>query len=231
MKILKNILVGFAVSFIGSIPLGYLNLIGYQIYSTSNINQLNLYLFGVLCVEAIVIYTTLRFSSKVAMNPKWKNYISIFSFIFLLGIALLTYNSTSNEGNSLDQYNSYLSYSALVSGILLSAINFAQIPFWMSWNLYLTNENYIVSSGKKSLFYIFGTVSGTYFGMLAIIFSIEAAKNKDYISPTFFAKYIWVVFLVLAIFQLFQIIRDKIKSKYQAFAFKRVIFVNEYGSI
>ncbi len=213
MKILKNILVGFAVSFIGSIPLGYLNLIGYQIYSTSNFNQLNLYLFGVLCVEAIVIYTTLKFSTKVAMNPKWKNYISIFSFIFLLGIALLTYNSTSNEGNSLDKYNSYLSYSALISGILLSAINFAQIPFWMSWNLYLTNENYIVSSGKKGLFYIFGTIIGTYFGMLAIIFSIEAAKKKDYISPTFFAKYIWVVFLVLAIFQLFQIFRNNFKSK------------------
>ena len=211
MKILKNILVGFIVSFIGSIPLGYLNLIGYQIYSTSNMNQLNLYLLGVLCVEAIVIYTTLRFSSKVAMNPKWKNYISIFSFVFLLGIALLTYNSTSNEGNSLDQYNSYLSYSALISGILLSAINFAQIPFWMSWNLYLTNENYIVSSGKKGLLYIFGTITGTYFGMLAIIFSIEAAKKEDYISPTFFAKYIWVIFLVLAIFQLFQIFRNKIK--------------------
>ena len=213
MQILKNIVVGFAVSFIGSIPLGYLNLIGYQIYSTSNFNQLNLYLFGVLCVEAFVIYTTLKLSSKLAMNPKWTNYISIFSFVFLLGIALLTYNSTSNDSNALDKYNSYLSYSALISGIILSSINFAQIPFWMSWNLYLTNEKYIFVEDKKELFYVLGTVVGTYFGMLAIIFSIEAAKNKDYISPTFFSKYIWVIFLALAIFQLFQIVRDKIKSK------------------
>lgn len=213
MQILKNIVVGFAVSFIGSIPLGYLNLIGYQIYTTSNFNQLNLYLFGVLIIEAIVIYATLKFSSKLSMNPKWKNYISIFSFVFLLGIALLTYNSTSNESNALDKYNSYLSYSAIISGIILSSINFAQIPFWMSWNLYLTNEKYIVSSGNKGLFYVLGTISGTYFGMLAIIFSIEAAKNEDYISPTFFSKYIWVIFLVLAVFQLFQIIRNNIKSK------------------
>ncbi len=213
MRILKNILVGFAVSFIGSIPLGYLNLIGYQIYSTSNFNQLNLYLLGVLFVEAIVIYTTLKLSSKISINPKWKNYISIFSFIFLLGIAWLTYNSTSNESNALDKYNSYLSYSALISGIILSSINFAQIPFWMSWNLYLTNENYIVSSGKKGLFYVFGTILGTYFGMLVIIFTIEAAKNEDYISPTFFSKNIWIIFFVLAIFQLFQIFRNNLKSK------------------
>lgn len=201
------------MSFIGSIPLGYLNLIGYQIYSTSNFNQLNLYLLGVLFVEAIVIYSTLKLSSKVAMNPKWKNYISVFSFIFLVGITILTYNSTSSESNSLDKYNSYLSYSALISGIILSCINAAQIPFWMSWNLYLTNENYIISSGKKGLFYVFGTVTGTYFGMLAIIFSIQAAKNEDYISPTFFSKYIWLIFLVLAIFQLFQIVRNNLKSK------------------
>lgn len=213
MKFLKNILVGFAISFIGSIPLGYLNLFGYQIYSTSNFNQLSLYLFGVLIVEALVIYTTLKLSSKVSMNPKWKNYISIFSFIFLLAIALLTYKASSNESNSLEKYNSYLSYSALISGILLSSINFAQIPFWMSWNLYLTNENYIISKGKLGLFYVLGTVIGTYFGMLAIIFSIQAAKDKSYISPQFFSKYIWVIFLVLAIFQLFQIVRSNIKSK------------------
>lgn len=213
MQILKNIVVGFAVSFIGSIPLGYLNLFGYQIYSTSNFNQLNLYLFGVLIVEAIVIYTTLKLSSKLSMNPKWKNYISIFSFIFLLGIAILTYSSTSNTSNALDKYNSYLSYSAIISGVILSSLNFAQIPFWMSWNLYLTNEKYIVVEDKKDLFYVLGTVIGTYFGMLAIIFSIQAAKNEDYISPTFFSKYIWVIFLVLAIFQLFQIVRNNIKSK------------------
>ncbi len=212
MKILKNIIVGFVVSFIGSIPLGYLNLIGYQIYSNSNINQLNLYLFGVLCIEAIVIYTTLKLSSKVAMNPKWKNYISIFSFIFLLGIALLTYNSSSNESNSLDKYNTYLSYSAFISGIILSCINVAQVPFWMSWNLYLTNENYIIAKGKAGLLYVLGTVAGTYLGMLAIIFSIETAKNKNYISPTFFSKHIWVIFFVLAVFQLFQIVKSNSKS-------------------
>lgn len=213
LKIFKNILVGFAISFIGSIPLGYLNLIGYQIYSTSNINQLNLYLFGVLIIEAIVIYTTLKFSSKISMNPKWKNYISVFSFIFLLGIAILTYNSTSNESNALDKYNAYLSYSAFISGIILSCINVAQVPFWMSWNLYLTNEKYIIVEDKNEWFYVLGTIIGTYCGMLAIIFSIQAAKNKDFISPDFFSKYIWVIFLVLAIFQLFQIIRNNMKSK------------------
>ena len=147
------------------------------------------------------------------MNPKWKNMISIFSFIFLIGIALLTYNSTSSQENSLEKYNSFLSYSAFISGIILSSINFAQIPFWMSWNLYLTNENYIITSKKFSFLYVFGTISGTYFGMLAIIFSIDSAQNNNYISENFFSNYIWVIFLGLAIFQLIQIIKNNYFTK------------------
>jgi len=189
LKLLQNILVGFAISFIGSIPLGYLNLIGFQIYDSTNFNQLNLYLLGVLGIEALVIFTTLKFSSKVAMNPKWK-IIYQFFFHFLLVITLLTYNSSSNESNSIEKYNSYLSYSALISGILLSSINFAQIPFWMSWNLYLTNENYIIAKGKAGFFYIIGTVTGTYFGMLTIIFSIAAAKIKIWFRLLFYQIYL-----------------------------------------
>ena len=46
---------------------------------------------GVLIIEAIVIYTTLKFSSKVAMNSKRKNYISIIIFSLLLSKGLFIF--------------------------------------------------------------------------------------------------------------------------------------------
>ncbi|MFT7351846.1 MAG: hypothetical protein ACI9XR_001606, partial [Flavobacterium sp.] len=42
----KNIFVGFLVSFIGSIPLGYLNIIGFNIFQFSGILSTIHYLFG-----------------------------------------------------------------------------------------------------------------------------------------------------------------------------------------
>lgn len=211
MKALKNILVGFAISFIGSIPLGYLNVIGFQIYSEDGSKALNLYLIGVLLIEAIVIYSTLKLSAKIAMNHKWKNYISIFSFIFLLGIAFLTYSSSGNN-NVNTSFGDYYTLPPLLIGIVLSCLNVAQIPFWMSWNLYLTNENYIITTKKYSFLYVLGTITGTYFGMLALILSLESAQNNELISASFFSKYIWLIFLILALFQLFQIIRNRLKN-------------------
>lgn len=211
MQVVKNIVIGLIVSFIGSIPLGYLNLIGFQIYKLSNFYKLNLYLLGVLCIEALVIFGTLKLSSKLTLNCKLKNSISIFSFLFLVCIAILTYNSTTTSNNTINNFNFYLNYSVFITGIILSSINFAQIPFWLSWNLYLVNEKYIVTTKILSYLYVFGTILGTYFGMITIIFSLKEAENEAIISSTFFSKYIWLIFTFLALFQLFQIIKGKIK--------------------
>ena len=73
MKALKNIVVGFLVSFIGSIPLGYLNIIGFVVYSKSGMNNLLLYLLGVITIEALVIYCTLLFADKLSKNKKLMN--------------------------------------------------------------------------------------------------------------------------------------------------------------
>lgn len=190
-------------------------MIGFQVYSESGSQALNLYLIGVLLIEAIVIYATLKLSTKISMNYKWKNYISIFSFIFLLSIAFLTYLSSENNTNTNFTINQYYAFPAIFKGIILSSLNVAQIPFWMSWNLYLTNENYITTTKKLSLLYVLGTITGTYFGMLAIIYSLKTAQNEDIISASFFSKYIWLIFLILALFQLFQIIRNRLKNSKQ----------------
>jgi len=70
MKALKNVVVGFLVSFIGSIPLGYLNIIGFEIYAKVHLQDLIGYLLGVVIVEAIVIYCTLVFANRLANNIK-----------------------------------------------------------------------------------------------------------------------------------------------------------------
>ena len=65
MQILKNISVGFLVSFIGSIPLGYLNIVGYEVYKSFGLNETIFYLLGVISIEFFVIYFT---------NPSYKSF-------------------------------------------------------------------------------------------------------------------------------------------------------------
>ncbi|MGK4569403.1 hypothetical protein [Flavobacterium sp. 3HN19-14] len=88
MKTLKNIVVGFAVSYIGSIPLGYLNVIGFNIYAKSGMGRLTEFLSGVVIIEAIVIFGTLVFADKLTHNTRLIKYIELFSIFFMLIFSL-----------------------------------------------------------------------------------------------------------------------------------------------
>ncbi len=87
----KNLLVGFFVSFIGLIPLGYLNIVGYHIYNDRGIFSLIWYLLGVIVIEAFVIYITLLFAEKLSEKKKLIRYIELFSIFFMLLLAYILF--------------------------------------------------------------------------------------------------------------------------------------------
>ena len=70
MQNIKNIVVGFLVSFVGSIPLGYLNVVGFEIYSKRGLLTTFCFLLGVILIEFFVIFFTLIFANKLAANKK-----------------------------------------------------------------------------------------------------------------------------------------------------------------
>ena len=209
MKVFKNIGVGFLVSFIGSIPLGYLNIIGFEIYSKSNFTQLIYYLFGVLIIEAVVIYATFYFANKLNMNPKLKKWISIFSVLFLIFLTYYFYPTESQNSINHTKDHRFAAFPSFIIGLILSSLNFAQVPFWLSWNLYLVNKNYISSEKNLGFYYVVGTLFGTFSGMLVLILGLKSITNKGLISENIISNNIWIIFLVLTIFQIIQLLRKK----------------------
>ena len=209
MKELKNIGVGFLVSFIGSIPLGYLNIIGFEIYTKSNLLQLVYYLFGVLIIEGIVIYGTFYFANKLNMNPKLNKWISIFSVLFLIFLTYYFYPTESENINNQTKDQRFVGFPSFIIGLILSSLNFAQVPFWLSWNLYLVNKNYISSEKKLGFYYVVGTLFGTFFGMLALILGLKSITKSGFVSENIILNNIWIIFLALTVFQIVQLLRKK----------------------
>lgn len=202
MKALKNIIVGFLVSFVGSIPLGYLNIIGFEIYSKSGIYSLIPYLAGVVCVEVLVIYFTLIFAKKILENKKILKWIEIFSIVFLLVLACtFFFRNENNNGNLLLKY---IAYSPFFIGIILSSLNFIQIPFWIGWNLYLVNEKYIDLDNKLKFIYITGTLFGTFFGMLTFVLFLNYVNANLDDNKFSISDFIPLLFLGMALFQMFK---------------------------
>jgi hypothetical protein len=216
MKALKNIFYGFIVSFLGSLPLGYLNIIGVEVFSKLGINSLIFYLLGVILVEAFVIYFTVIFANQLAGNKTIFKFIDFFAVFFFLMLAYLFYansNQTTQEHNYLDDY---VQYSPFLIGMVLCGLNFLQIPFWMGWNLYLLNAKSISLERNLKFYYIFGTLVGTFFGMLAVIVLLDSLSQKilDY-SKWIIPIVIPLFFVALAVFQGFKVYKKYFKAQHE----------------
>ncbi|TAF73903.1 MAG: hypothetical protein EAZ58_00435 [Flavobacterium sp.] len=210
MRILKNLFFGFLVSFLGSLPLGYLNIVGVAILAHSKWQSLVLYLLGVILVEVVVVYGTIFFVNQLVANKKWMKNIDFFAIFFLLGLAVVFRLSSNNSVASVDFLKEYEANSSFIIGLVLCAFNFLQIPFWVGWNLYLVNANRIVLTRQLQHFYLLGIIIGTFLGMLLAIVVLDSLAQKNfsftsYILPVF----IPIFFVVLAIFQL-----KKVYQKY-----------------
>lgn len=202
MKILKNISVGFLVSFLGSIPLGYLNVIGFDIYNYAGLESLIPYLLGVITVEVFVIYFTLIFAEQLVNNKKLLRFIEGFSVLFMFILAYVFYANASDSNSQSEVVNEYQDRTPYLVGLFFSALNFIQIPFWVGWNLYLLNGKFIEMSASKKYIYVIGTLVGTFFGMLALILSLHFLTSQT----DFFAKYLMrfiipLVFIGLGLYQ------------------------------
>jgi len=213
MKRLKNIAVGFVVSFLGSIPLGYLNLAGLEIYSKSGLNHLILFLFGVIVVETFVIYFTLIFARRLVKNNRLMKIIDFFSVIFMFVLAFVFYFSYNQATKTDFNLRDYLMYSPFVIGVVLNCFNVLQFPFWTSWNLYLHNGKYIRIEKKLKYYYIAGTLMGIFLGMFSLIVLLQTIFQKT----AQFSKYVMPVviplfFIVLGIIQVYKVYKKYFKS-------------------
>ncbi|WP_395043344.1 hypothetical protein [Flavobacterium sp.] len=212
MQKTKNLLVGFLISFIGSIPLGYLNVVGFDVYKKFGLNETIFYLLGVVLIEFFVIYFTLFFANQLISNKKLIKFIEAFSILFMFILAYIFYSSASSDDSNQSILEKYINYSPFVVGVILSCLNFIQIPFWLSWNLYLLNGKYIEVSSYKKYFYIIGTIIGTFFGMLTLILSLNFVTNQtDFLAKYLMKAIIPIVFIGLGIFQAFKFYKKHYK--------------------
>jgi threonine/homoserine/homoserine lactone efflux protein len=217
MKLLKNIGIGFLVSFIGSIPLGYLNVVGFEMYQKLGIDFVYSYLLGICAVEFVVVYLTLIFAERLAAQKKLLKFIEFFSIFFMLALAFAFWFHSKGAVSNHDYLSKYDGRSAFMIGVILNSLNFVQLPFWIGWNLYLVNGGYIASQKSLRFFYIASTLVGTFFGMLAFIFSLDlAAQKSGTFSESLMSHVIPLFFLGFAFFQSWKCYR-----KYYANAAKK----------
>ena len=205
LTIFKNTAVGFAVSFLGSLPFGYLNLIGFQIYTQKNLASFLYYLFGIITVESVVIYATLVFAAKLNSNRKLLQFIEAFAIVFMFLLAYIFYSQSQSEVSEQNALTKYLNYSPFMIGVICNAVNFMQVPFWLSWNLYVVNAKYIDVQKKGQPFYVMGTLIGSFLGIFTIVMLLNYATGSvSFLSKNLISVIIPIFFVLLGFYQMYK---------------------------
>lgn len=214
MKTIQNIAVGFIVSFLGSLPLGFLNIFGLEVYSKLGLKSLVFYILGVIVIEAFVAYYTLIFAHQLVQNKKLMKRIEVFGVFFLLLVAFVFYQKSSNTVHGEGYLDDYLQWPIFGVGVFLSCLNFLQIPFWLAWNLYFLNGNYISIYKRLKFYYVGGTMVGVFCGMLFIIYFLDKIHKQitfltDYMIPVV----IPIFFVFMAGFQGYKVFKKYFSNK------------------
>jgi threonine/homoserine/homoserine lactone efflux protein len=194
-----------------------MNIVGFQLYQKLGLAPVLLYLLGVVSVEVFVIYFTLVFAGKLSANKRLFKIISFISIFFLLGLAYVFWAQSKGHAGNHDYISKYIGYAPYWIGVIFNLANFVQLPFWIGWNLYVVNAGYVSVQSRLKYVYIFGTMCGTFSGMLLFILSLNLViKKSDSISGYLMSHIIPLFFIGFAVFQAW-----KFYKKYYAASAKK----------
>ena len=145
---------GTAVSFIGSIPVGAINLNVIKTSLTGGFRPALFFSFGATLVEffySFIAIKILDFIPDLLRYGAWFN-IAAVPFFLIMGIHALKAKQQLDKKIAIKK--------SFYSGILVSILNPLQIPYWIVWNSYFLKNNWIMKDFFHLNIYVFGTGIG-----------------------------------------------------------------------
>lgn len=208
MGLVKVFFWGMMVSFLGSLPLGTLNVAAMQISVQENIQNAIYFSLGSLLTEMIYVRISLvgiNWIRKQKVIFKWMQWIALAIVVALATGSFIAATHAHHAKNVMLNNN----MNRFVLGLLLSAISPMQIPFWFGWSTVLFSKN--ILQPKKSFYnlYIVGIGLGTLAGNCVFIFGGKYIVEKLNTNQSILNWVIGGIFAVTAIIMFIRILLHK----------------------
>lgn len=204
---------GLTISLLGTLPLGTLNVTSLQVALTDGFIPAVAFALGVLLVEIVYVRLTLAGIEWFRKKARWLLLFDRVTVGLLIALALASFYAAFSPGETKNVLIDN-SIPRFWLGVLLSALNPVQIPFWLGWTSVLYAKNILKPQPRFYFPYLAGIGLGTFAGHLLFIFSgrwmVESIKGYE-------GQIQMVIGLVFAGTAIMQIIRmRRKKTKIQA---------------
>ncbi|HEY0058278.1 MAG TPA: LysE family transporter [Flavisolibacter sp.] len=199
---------GMFISFLGSLPLGTLNIAVMQISISDGIGEASLFALGSLLSE--IIYVRL---SLVAMDwvRKQQKLFRILEWVTLFIVVALAISSFYAATHPSVKENVFLSstLNRFLLGLIMCALNPVQIPFWFGWSTVLFTKKILLPKNSHYNSYIGGIALGTVGGNCVFIFGGQLIANKLSNNQNMLNWIIGGIFALTAVIQLYKMMTKK----------------------
>jgi threonine/homoserine/homoserine lactone efflux protein len=196
-----------AISSIGALPLGTLNLTTMQIAQHSGRSAGLWFATGALLIEITYVYLTLKLfewlssNVKILLTIRW---ISV-AILFVFGVWLLA----ENVHTDTNIVSAWSKANPFKTGLLLSALNPAQIPFWLGWNAVAIDRKLLHFEKNSILLWLIGIGTGTFIGLGIFAIGGPAIIKIITLNDLTLNRIISLIFIATSLFQGLKLIRGK----------------------
>jgi threonine/homoserine/homoserine lactone efflux protein len=203
-SILHHLWLGFTSSFIGTLPLGMLNLTVLQLSLANKQKQAVAFSLGATVIEFAQIGTTLLGMNVLLAIPQLSTIFSMLSIPILIFLAIKNLKKDPNtEGGQV------AAKSTFYQGMVLSFANVVVYPFWLLWGNLFVQNGWLTPTPMAYFYFSFGAAVGTFGAFLFFIVLGKLFWKRLTRLQGIIDKLIAFTFLGFATFQFYTILVKK----------------------
>jgi threonine/homoserine/homoserine lactone efflux protein len=208
MKLFRVLATGLMISFLGTLPLGTLNIAAMQISVSDGIRPALYFVLGALLVEVIYVRVSLVAMNWVRKKQKLFRLMEWATIVLIFALAVSSFYAAKHPAVHRNVLLSNRIHRFWL-GVMMSAINPVQIPFWFGWSTALFSKGVLLPVNKYYNFYIVGIGLGTLFGNLVFILGGRLIVEKLNASQDVMNFIIGTIFAITALILLIKLLRKK----------------------
>jgi len=200
-KLLRVLFWGMLVSFLGSLPLGTMNITVTQISVQAGIQAGFAFALGSMLVEVGIVRIALITMKWITGQHKLFRVLEYLTTSVILLLSITSFVAAYR----MSGFVSPLPIESLTpfwSGAFLSLTNPLHIPFWLGWTTVLMNKNILQPIAVEYNWYVIGIGFGTILGFAVFIYAGNSLVSTIQRHESLLNCAIGIVLLITAIVQI-----------------------------
>ncbi len=169
-KLVKVFFWGMLVSFLGSLPLGTMNVTSTHIAAQQGVKPAMIYASGSMLVEIIIVRLALIGMNWLKGRQKLFRLLEMLTLSLIIFLAVASFVAAYRMTDFANSLPINISWPFL-TGAFLSLTNPLHLPFWLGWSTVLINKNILQTRPQHYNFYVAGIGLGTMMGFSVFIFA------------------------------------------------------------